>query len=221
MQHITFIGLKHTPLLNHLPDEILSALAVKAKQVKFLKGDTIIAEGEQTHSLYIVISGKVKVLTNYEVGKDVDLLILEPGAYFGEMALLTDEPRAATVTAIEKTTCAVISKPDFKSWLNAHPTIDINLIEILSKKTKYMNEKINQMALSSVYEKTVKVLKSLAQQQGNALVIHVKPTHHELSTMIGASSEMVKEVMKELSRNKYIVTKGKALHVSAIMPESW
>ncbi len=221
MQHITFIGLKHTPLLNHLPDEILSALAVKAKPVKFLKGDTIIAEGEQTHSLYIVISGKVKVLTNYKVGKDVDLLILEPGAYFGEMALLTDEPRAATVTAIDKTTCAVISKADFKSWLNAHPTIDINLIEILSKKTKYMNEKINQMALSSVYEKTVKVLKELSQQQGNVLVIPIPPTHQELAALIGTSPKMVKEVMKALSNGRHIVSKGKSLHISSIMPESW
>lgn len=221
MQQITFLGLKQIPFFSHLPETILKALADKAKPVKFAKGDTIITEGEQTSSLYVVVSGRAKVLTSYDVGKAVDLLILEPGAYFGEMALLTDEPRAATVTAMDKVTCAAISKPDFKSWLKDHPDIDINLQGILSEKIGYLSEKTQQIALSSVYEKTTKVLRSLAQQQGNSLVIPIQPSHQELAELVGASPKMVKQVMKELSKGGYVESKNKSLRISSIMPESW
>jgi|CXWL01.1.fsa_nt_gi CRP/FNR family cyclic AMP-dependent transcriptional regulator len=221
MQAITVSGLKQIPCFSDVPAVTLNALAEKARPVKFAKGDTIIHEGEQTRALYIVVSGKVKALTHYAADRKVDLLILEPGGYFGEMALLTDEPRAATVSAIEKTVCAVIAKADFKSWLKDYPAIDINLLRILSEKVGYLNEKTHQMALSGVYEKTVTALKSLAQQQGNNLVIPVRPTVHELAELTGASSQMVKVVMQELSKNKYVVAKGKALHVASILPESW
>ena len=87
MKHITLLGLKQIPFFSNLPVAALDALADKAKPVKFEKGDTIISEGEQTHSLYIVVTGKVKILTNYGEDKNVDLVILEPGHYFGEMAL--------------------------------------------------------------------------------------------------------------------------------------
>lgn len=220
MQHIVLIGLKQIPFFSHIPDGTLNALVEKAKQVKFAKGDTIITEGELSSALYVVLAGRARVLTSYDVGKHVDLLILEPGAYFGEMALLTDDPRAATVVAMDKCTCAIISKTDFKHWLNSY-AVEINLLGVVSEKISYLNEKTHQMALSSVYEKIVKVLKSLAQQEGNALVISVPPTTQELAELVGASSGLVKEIMKELARNKYVVAKGKALHVSAIMPELW
>lgn len=221
MKHITLLGLKKIPFFSNLPVAALDALADKAKPVKFEKGNTIISEGEQTHSLYIVVTGKVKILTNYGEDKNVDLVILEPGHYFGEMALLTNDPRGATVTAMSTTTCAVISKADFNTWLNAHPGVEINLLNVLAEKLEYMTEKTHQMELSIIYEKTVKILNGLAKQKGNQLVIEKQPSAQELAVLIGTSKRLVSTVLKELSKNKHIVTKGQALHISSLLPESW
>ena len=136
-------------------------------------------------------------------------------------SLLTNDPRGATVTAMSTTTCAVISKADFNTWLNAHPGVEINLLNVLAEKLEYMTEKTHQMELSIIYEKTVKILNGLAKQKGNQLVIEKQPSAQELAVLIGTSKRLVSTVLKELSKNKHIVTKGQALHISSLLPESW
>ncbi len=223
MKPIVLLGLKQIPFFINLSGEALNALADKAKPVKFAKGEVIITEGEQTQSLYIVISGEVKVLTHYGENKNVDLVILEPGYYFGEMSLLTNDPRSATVTALHNTTCAVISKPDFKNWLAAHPNIEINLLNVLAEKVEYMTEKTHQMELSIIYEKTVKVLTAMAEPKGHKLIIEKLPTTSELADLVGAKRRLVSIVLKELIKNKHLSTRG-AGTVSTLsnnLPEAW
>lgn len=223
MKPIVLLGLKQIPFFTNLSSEALNALADKAKPVTFAKGEVIITEGEHTQSLYIVIRGEVKVLTHYGENKNVDLLILEPGYYFGEMSLVTNDPRAATVTALHNTACAVILKPDFKSWLAAHPTIEINLLNVLAEKVGYMTEKTQQMELSIIYEKTVNVLKDMAEPKGNKLIIEKLPTTSEIAELVGAKRRLVSIVLKELIKNKYLSTRGAGTlsTLSSHLPESW
>lgn len=88
---------------------MLVTLAERAKPIKFQKQSTIIMEGDTTSSLYIILSGKVRIFGSDDKSKELTLMIQEAGSYFGEIALLTDEPRSASVVALENTTCAVIS----------------------------------------------------------------------------------------------------------------
>lgn len=221
MQHIVFIGLQRIPCFSSLPKTAINDLAAKAKQVKFAKGDTIIAEGEVSSALYVVLSGKVKVLTYYAVDKAVDLVILDVGMYFGELALLSNEPRAATVTATEKTVCGVIAKADFKRWLKEHPGTVINPLGILAEKISYMNEKAQQMALSSVYAKMVAVLQSLAVEQAGELVIVVPPSVQELVGLVGATRDNVAQVLKALDQGGYLVKRSKAWVIAGDFPKHW
>lgn len=229
MKPIVLLGLKQIPFFINLSGVALNALADNAKPVKFAKGEVIITEGEHTQSLYIVLSGEVKVLTRYGENKNVDLVILEPGYYFGEMSLVTNDPRAATVTALHNTTCAVISKPDFKNWLTAHPDIEINLLNVLAEKVEYMTEKTHQMELSIIYEKTVKVLKDMAEPKGHLcpsgykLIIEKLPTTSEIADLVGAKRRLVSIVLKELIKNKHLSTRGAGTisTLSNNLPESW
>lgn len=221
MQEEVLTGLKQIPFFSHLPDETLSALAQKAKAIKFPKHATIITEGDTTNSLFVILSGKIRVFTSYEEGKEVTLLVQQEGSYFGELALLTDEPRSATVETLEKTVCGMISKSDFIQWLNANPQVAISLLGVLSEKIRYLTEKVKQMALSSVYERTIKVLQSMAHKEGEIYVITNKPTQQELATMVGASREMINKVMKELTKGGYIVVQEKTLRIENKLPSNW
>lgn len=221
MQAIVFLGLQRIPCFSTLPETALNALAAKAKAVQFAKGATIIHEGEASTALYIVLSGKVKVLTQYAEHKAVDLVILEAGLYFGELALLSNEPRAATVTATEKTVCGVISQTDFKHWLKAHPTIAINPLGLLAEKVSYMNEKAQQMALSSVYAKTVAVLQNLAVEQAGEVVISAPPSLQELARLVGASRDQVTQVFKALQQGGYVLKRGKTWVLDGALPDNW
>jgi CRP/FNR family cyclic AMP-dependent transcriptional regulator len=221
VQQEVFAGLKKIPFLAQLPDDALLALAIKAKPAKFPKQTAIITEGEQTSSLYVILSGKVRVFSSDQKSKEVTLLIQEPGSCFGEIALLSDEPRSASVVALEKTLCGVISKSDFSQWLLLHPEVAINLLGVLAEKVRSLTQKVKQLALSNVYERTVKVLNDMAHPQGDIQVIDVRPTQYELATMVGSSREMINKIMQELIKGGYIILDEKSLRIEKKLPASW
>lgn len=221
MQQEVFTGLKNIPFLSNLSDEVLLSLAEKAKSVKFPKQATIIMEGDTTSSLYIMLSGKVRVFSSDDKSKEVTLLIQEPGSYFGELALLSDEPRSASVVSLEPTVCAVISKNDFIHWLMNYPKVAITLLAVLSEKIRHLTDKVRQMALSNVYERTVKTLQDMAVVEGNASVIHNRPTQQELASMVGSSREMINKIMHELTKGGYVVIEDKRLIINKKLPTSW
>ncbi|NOT11594.1 MAG: Crp/Fnr family transcriptional regulator [Methylococcaceae bacterium] len=221
MQQEIFSALKKISFLSNLPDETLITLASKAKSAKFPKQATIITEGDETSSLYIVLSGKVRVYGSDDKSKEVTLLIQEAGTHFGELALLSDEPRSATVETLEKTVCGIISKSDFLNWLTQHPEVAIALLGVLSDKIRYLTEKVKQMALSNVYERTIKVLYEMAKKEGDIYIIHNRPTQQELATMVGASREMINKIMHELTKGSYIAIQDKTLRIERSLPTSW
>ena len=221
MQQEVFTGLKKIPFLSKLSDEVLITLAERAKSVKFHKQTMIVTEGDETSSLYIMLSGKVRVFSSDDKSKEVTLLVQEPGSYFGEIALLSDEPRSASVVSLEKTTCAVISKSDFINWLMNYPEVAITLLGVLSEKIRHLTDKVRQMALSNVYERTVKALEGLAVVEGNVRMIHNRPTQQDLASMVGASREMINKIMHELTKGGYITLEEKSLIINKKLPSSW
>ncbi|MEQ1530777.1 MAG: Crp/Fnr family transcriptional regulator [Methylococcales bacterium] len=221
MQQEVFQGLKKIPFFAPLTDDVLNSLVAKAKSSKFPKNGTIIAEGDDTSSLYIILSGKVRVFTSDDKSKEVTLLIQEPGSYFGELALLTDEPRSASVVALEKTVCAVIAKADFLNWLKLNPDVSIDLLGVLSEKIRHLTDKVKQLALSNVYERVISTLKELAHEENGMQIIHNRPTQQDLASMVGSSREMVNKVMIELTKGGYVVVEEKTLRIMKKLPSSW
>ena len=221
MQQEVFAGLKKIPFLSKIADEVLLTLAEKAKSAKFPKQATIVMEGDETSSLYIMLSGKVRVFSSDDKSKEVTLLIQEPGTYFGEIALLTDEPRSASVVTLEPTVCAMISKSDFISWLMVNPDVAITLLGVLSEKIRQLTDKVRLMALSNVYERTVKALQAMAVVEGNVTVIHNRPTQQELASMVGASREMINKIMHELTKGGYVTIEEKVMVINKKLPASW
>ncbi|WP_442498954.1 Crp/Fnr family transcriptional regulator [Methylobacter sp. sgz302048] len=221
MQQEILPALKKIDFLANLSDERLESLAAKAKSIKFPKKAVIITEKDETGSLYIILSGKVRVFSSDEKGKEVTLLIQETGTYFGELALLSDQTRSASVATLEKTACCVISKEDFIHWLTLHPDVAINMLGTLSEKIRYLTEKVKQLALSNVYERTVKLLYEMAQKEGDVYVIHNKPSQQELANMVGSSREMINKIMHDLTKGSYIAIEDKMLKIQRTLPASW
>ncbi|MFW5444092.1 MAG: Crp/Fnr family transcriptional regulator [Methylococcaceae bacterium] len=221
MQQEVFSGLKEIPFLSVLPDETITELASLAKKNSFPKHSFIITEGDETNSLYILLSGKVRVFSSDAQGKEVTLLIQTPISYFGELALLSTEPRSASVMSLEKCSCAIIAQSDFKRWLANHPDVAFSLIQDLAETVRRLTEKVKQLALSNVYERTVQALYEMATKQDDIYVINSRPTQQELANMVGSSREMINKIMKELTKGGYIVIENKTLRIERKLPASW
>ena len=102
--------LKNVPMFASFPDEPLRVLATVVTRRSATRGTTIMAAGGPIDSLYIVISGRLKVMMSDSEGKEVILSILGSGEFFGEMGLIDDSPRSATVIAIEPCELLAVTK---------------------------------------------------------------------------------------------------------------
>lgn len=182
----------------------------------------LINEGDNTDSLYVVMEGEVKVYASDESGKEVILNMLGPGEYFGELALMDEEPRSASVKTMEPTRVMVISKPDFKLILANHPDMAYNLIQSLTRQVRYLTNNVKSLALMDVYGRVAHTLLDLAKETGDGrMVIEQKLTHQDIADMVGASREMVSRILKDLVNGGYISIKSKIVTINEKLPAGW
>ena len=112
-------------------------------ELSFPTNHTIFTEGKEGRSLYIVVSGRVRVhLENRELAN------LEQGACFGEMSLFDAEPRSASVTTLESCECLMLTQIQLYDAIDETPEIAINIIRLLSRRIRELNHKINAREIS-------------------------------------------------------------------------
>lgn len=115
--------LTRSPIFRNLPDEALEAISRAVEHLDLPKGTTIFKEGDPGDSLYIIESGRVRIFRKEEAGIEIDLSIQGPGESFGEMALLTGEPRSADVQALDPVHLLVLPKEQFEGILRDFPVL--------------------------------------------------------------------------------------------------
>lgn len=220
MQQNVFLNLKKIPFFSPLTDNVLLPLADKARTVQFPKNSIILHQGELSHSLHIILSGKVRVYVSDEENEFV-LQTQEASSYFGELALLTDAPRSASIMAMEKTACAVITQADFTLWMRNYPEVATFLLRAMVEKVLQLTDEVQAMALSDVYQRLVRKLKQLAHEEDGVLVIENIKSQEELANMIGAGREMVSKLLGKLVFGGYIAIEGKSYKIMKKLPRKY
>lgn len=213
--------LTNVPLFSALRESELQSLLAHAAKKVVPKNTIVISEGDRTDSLYVILSGKVKVFLQDEEGKEIILNSQGAGEYFGEMALIDDEPRSASVMTTEMSIFMVISKGDFRRCLADHPDIALSLIKGLSHRLRLLTENVRSLALMDVYGRVAKVLLSLAQPADGKLIINDGLTQQEIANRVGASREMVGRILRDLTTGGYINIEGKTITIHEKLPSAW
>ena len=198
--------LRRVPLFLGLGEPLLDRLAAASMRRRFERGRTICAEGEPSKSMFILLSGRAKVQRSDSEGKEVILAMLGPGEFFGEMSLIDEEPRSASVIALEATEVVSVGKDAFKSLLVQSPDMCASVMRGLVRRLREADRKIQTLALLDVYGRVARVLLDLADDVGGQRVVRNVPPRQEIAKMIGASREMVSRVMKGLEQEGYILS---------------
>lgn len=202
-QNIAF--LRRVPLFSGLTETQIERLAAGSVRRNFPKGRVIVTEGEPSQSLYILLSGRAKVQRSDTEGKEVILAVIGPGECFGEMSLIDESPRSASVITTESSDFMSINKDSFKSMMMSSPEICLRIMIGLVRRLREADKKIETLALLDVYGRVARVLLDLSEKVGNERIVRVKLPRQEIAKMIGASREMVSRVMKGLEVEGYIV----------------
>jgi len=197
--------LMRVPLFSSMSPELADIVAKAVTKQRFKRGEIIVEQRLKSNALFIVLSGRARVLTTDSRGREVILATLQVGDYVGEMSLLDNEPHSATVQTETITDCLVLGRTEFDQCLEGNTPMARAVMTGLVKRLRRADQKIESLALMDVYGRVAHVLlEAAAPNADGQMVIRDKISRQDVAKMVGASREMVSRVMKDLEERGYI-----------------
>ncbi|HZI39778.1 MAG TPA: cyclic nucleotide-binding domain-containing protein [Acidimicrobiia bacterium] len=130
------------PMFQHLGNRPRARLAQHFCRRAYPAGAVIVRQGDTSMSFYVVLSGRVRVVRHSAGDEGIDIVEEGSGSFFGEMGVIDDLPRAATVMALEPTECGLLAKWDFQRELSADPGIALSLISVLNARIRTLEDRL-------------------------------------------------------------------------------
>jgi CRP-like cAMP-binding protein len=202
LQYVDF--LRKVALFSELDDAQLEQLAGVAREQHYKKNVTLFHVDDPGNALFILKNGLVKITIEDQSGREIILRMLYPTDFFGEMSLIDDMPRSATVTTLEPSDAMVIYRDSFLNLIQKNPKILLNMTIVLSRRLRRVNELIRSLAFHDVYGKVARVLLNLATEKGRATddgtVIDLRLTQQELAELAGMSRETMTRTLRDFQQ---------------------
>ena len=203
-----------------LHDETLRSIATSGVVRTFARNTVLINEGDVGDALYVILSGRVKVYSSNEAGREFVIDFHGPGEYIGEMTL-DGAPRSASVMTVEPTTCAVVNRAQFRDFILVHPDFAMHLIDRLIHRLRVTTGNLKSLALSDVYGRLVRLLNALAQDVDGRQVVPEKLTQQDIADRVGASRDMIGKLMKDLVAGGYLAVEERTIVILKKLPTGW
>ena len=211
-REITLELLHKVPLFSGLTEDELRAVATVARIDAFEAHETVFREGDTGSTVYVIAAGHATALREHPDGRVITLARFGPGDIFGELAVLDDQRRSATVQAMDALETIAILGPDMQRLLGEHPGIALRLIVALGRKLRETNERVAGLSFQTVQTRVAKVLSQLAQAArsegaGDHDVL-ITSTQAQLARLAGSSRESASRFLAVLERAG-IITQGR------------
>ena len=195
--------LRSVPLFSQLRDSDLELLAPLLTRREYPKNRVIRFAHDPCDAFYVVLRGQVKVMLIAEDGREVVLSLVREGDFFGEMALLDDEPYAASVIAMDDTTLLVLRREDFRRSIREMPQMSFGLLRALCSRLLEADNKIGGLMLLDVSGRVAHLLLEMsAREQGDQITD--LPTHQVIAQMVGSSRETVSRTIGAMTAKQLI-----------------
>lgn len=203
-----------------LNDDVMRAIAAQGGVRRYPANTVIISEGDLADSLYIILSGRVKVFSASEAGKEIVIITHGPGEYVGELAL-DGGVRSASVMTMEPTICSVVQGRDLREFIAAHPEFAMHLIRKLIWRLRQATDSVKSLALQDVYGRVVRLLADLSVPDGAHRLIAERLTHQDIADRVGSSREMVSRILKDLAAGGHVVVESGQIRILKTPPAAW
>jgi CRP/FNR family cyclic AMP-dependent transcriptional regulator len=204
-----------------LADPLVRDLARGGQVRSMARNPVFIQEGETGDSLYVILSGRVKVFVADADGREMVLDFHGPGDYVGEMSL-DGRPRSASVMAVEPTVCSALTREALRAAIVANPDLAMNLICTLIERARTATENVRSLALMDVYGRVARLLLSLAvEQPGGKMVVPERLTQQDIADRVGASRDMVSRIFKDLTTGGYVTVVDRQITINRRPPARW
>jgi CRP/FNR family cyclic AMP-dependent transcriptional regulator len=198
-----------------LQPSAVAALARQLEPVSFPRGRTVFIEGEPGDTLYIIISGKVKIGRKNVDGRESLITLMGPSDMFGELAIFDPGPRTSTVTALTDVSSVSMNRAALRSWITDEPEIAEQLLRVLARRLRRTNDNLSDLIFTDVPGRVAKQLLYLAQRfgsrEGNSLRVNHELTQEEIAQLVGSSRETVNKALADFTQRGWIRVQGKSI----------
>jgi CRP/FNR family cyclic AMP-dependent transcriptional regulator len=206
--------IRRVPLFSLLTGEQAQAVAEGVVKRRYRRGEVIVEQGTKSNALFILLTGRARVVTADSRGREVILAVLQPGDYLGEMSLIDNEPHSATVRAEVQCDALVLGRPEFTRCLPENSSLSYAIMRGLVSRLRAADRQIESLALLDVYGRVARALLDMAEEGAEFKLIRNKVSRQDLAKVVGASREMVSRVMKDLEERGFIKTQETgAVHI--------
>lgn len=204
--------LRRVPLFSALSEHELARVAAVAVARRFEAGEVVFREGDPGNTCYVIRSGHACAIREHSDGRSITLARFAPGDIFGELAMLDDERRSATVQTMEEAEVVAILGADMRRLLRDHPDIAVKLVTSLGRRLRETNERLARQSFQTVQSRVASVLSQLvhtarAEGAGEGDVL-ITSTQAQLAQLAGSSRESASRFLAVLERAG-VITQGR------------
>ncbi len=173
------------------------------------KKDLIYLPGDVSDQVYLLKEGRVKISKLSEDGREITLVILEPGEIFGESALIGDkETRSTVAEALENAYLCVISRRDFEEFINNKPELALSVTKLIGFRRRQIENMLEDLVFRGVHERLALLLLRLAERHGKEVdgknLIDISLTHYDYANLIGSTRETTTACLNDFKREGLI-----------------
>jgi CRP/FNR family cyclic AMP-dependent transcriptional regulator len=203
-----------------LPESHLKVLSEQGVVRTFPKNAVIINVGDRADTMYIILSGRVKVYLSDEAGKEILLRTMAPGEYFGEL-VLDDGARSASVMTLEQCKFSIVTIDQFRDFLANNPQAAFDLIKSYAGRIRELTRQIGDLALLDVYGRVARLLLDMATEENGKMMVPDKLTQQDIASRVGCSREMISRILKDLRTGGYVQMEGERMVIAKKPPRAW
>jgi len=208
---------QRVPLFEGISAAERAAVSKAAQFRTYRRGEVIVRQGQTGETFFVIVRGRVAVTVLSPEGREVVLNTLGEGDHFGEMALLDEEPRSASVVAQERSELAILSRDVFFELLRSNFVLTKGLLRCFSRRLRRANSTIEGLAALDVKSRLARYFRELAatrgRKAGGGWSVVVRPSQREIADTIGSSRETVSRTMSQMADQQLIVPKGRVVYV--------
>ncbi|MDI6779959.1 MAG: Crp/Fnr family transcriptional regulator [Bacteroidota bacterium] len=210
--------LRNVPIFSDIEESELLQIARVGVRKKYKRGSMVLVEEEIGTALFVIISGKVKVIRSDDDGREVILSILGENDFFGEMAILDGLACSASIVAITKTELFMIHRRDFLKLLHEYPTVAIALLKELTMRLRKADTQIKSLSLKDAAGRVANIILQLADDIGKIrkgrVEIDELPLQQDLANMAGTSRETISRMVHMFIRKGHLELQGNKLIIN-------
>ncbi|MBI2916084.1 MAG: Crp/Fnr family transcriptional regulator [Elusimicrobia bacterium] len=199
--------LSRVTLLKGLTQNRLKKIAEYALFRQYKKGEEIFSKNSIGECLYVLVAGRVKIYSSAGI-RTKTFALLDPGDFFGEMALLGDPIRSASARAIMDSQLLVLERKSFQKFLKEDTFLSLTVLKTLCERLRQADKEIEMLSFQNVLGRTAITLFDLESKYGKespaGILIDTEITQTELADLIGTAREMVSRILSQFRRMKAI-----------------